>query len=38
MVLIENPDGGRVRVRHMVDMKIQPTSIYQVDDLEEVDK
>lgn len=34
MVLEENPDGGRVLVRHLVDMKIQPTSIYLTKDLQ----
>lgn len=33
MVLEENPDGGRVLVRHLVDMKLQPTSVYLVKDL-----
>jgi len=33
MVLEEDPDGGRVLVRHLVDMKLQPTSVYQVKDL-----
>jgi hypothetical protein len=33
MILIEDPDGGRVLVQHLVDMAIQPTSIYPVDDL-----
>jgi hypothetical protein len=34
MVLVEDPDGGRVLVRHLVDMKIQPTSIYLTKDLQ----
>ncbi len=34
MVLLENPDGGRVLVRHLVDMKLQPTSIYLTKDLQ----
>lgn len=34
MVLEEDPDGGRVLVRHLVDMKIQPTSVYPINDLE----
>lgn len=33
MVLEEDPDGDRVRVRHLVDMKLQPTSIYPIKDL-----
>ena len=33
MVLEEEPDGGRVLVRHLVDMKLQPTSIYLIKDL-----
>lgn len=33
MVLEENPDGGRVLVRHLVDMNLQPTSVYPVSDL-----
>lgn len=34
MVLEENPDGGRVLVRHLIDMNLQPTSIYPVSELE----
>ncbi len=34
MVLVDNPDGGRVLVRHLVDMEIQPTSIYSTKDLQ----
>lgn len=34
MVLEEDPDGGRVLVRHLVNMKLQPTSIYPIKDLE----
>lgn len=34
MVLEEEPDGGRVLVRHLVNMKLQPTSIYPIKDLE----
>lgn len=34
MVLLDDPDGGRVLVRHLVDMKIQPTSIYLTKDLQ----
>src|SRR5487761_2054111 len=34
MVLAEDPDGGRVLVRHLVNMKIQPTSIYLTKDLQ----
>ena len=34
MVLEGNPDGGRVLVRHLVDMKLQPTSIYSTKDLQ----
>lgn len=34
MVLEEDPDGGRVLVRHLVDMKLQPTSIYPIKDLQ----
>ena len=33
MVLEENPDGGRVLVRHLVDMNLQPTSVYPVSEL-----
>lgn len=33
MVLEEDPDGDRVLVRHLVDMKLQPTSIYPIKDL-----
>lgn len=34
MVLEEDPGGGRVLVRHLVDMKLQPTSIYPIKDLQ----
>lgn len=34
MVLEEDPDGGRVLVRHLVDMKLQPTSVYSTKDLQ----
>lgn len=34
MELLEDPDGGRVLVRALVNMTIQPTSVYPVDDLE----
>jgi len=37
MVLIEDPDGGRVLVRHLVNMKIQPTSVVQLADIELAD-
>jgi hypothetical protein len=33
MELLEDPDGGRVLVRGLVNMKIQPTHVYHVDDL-----
>ena len=33
MRLLEDPDGGRVLVESLVGMTINPTSIYQVDDL-----
>jgi hypothetical protein len=33
MELLEDPDGGRVLVRGLVSMKIQPTHVYPVDDL-----
>ena len=35
MRLLEDPDGGRVLVESLVGMTINPTSIYQVDDLVE---
>lgn len=38
MVLEENPDGGRVLVRHLVDMKLQPTSIYPIEELQLCEK
>ena len=38
MILLEDPDGGRVRVQALVDMSIQPTYIYPVDELEPIDK
>ena len=34
MILLEDPDGGRVLVESIVDMKIRPTYRYSVDDLE----
>lgn len=34
MVLLENPDGGRVLVAAVVDMNIKPTSRHNVEDLE----
>lgn len=34
MVLLENPDGGRVLVVAIVDMNLKPTSRYNVEDLE----
>lgn len=33
MVLLEDPDGGRVKVEDLVDMAIRPTAIYNVEDL-----
>lgn len=33
MILIENPDGGRVKVMALVDMNIRPIDIYPVKDL-----
>ena len=35
MRLLEDPDGGRVLVVSLVGMAINPTSVYQVDDLVE---
>ena len=34
MVLLEDPDGGRVLVQHQVDMVIKPTDVYPVEELE----
>jgi hypothetical protein len=34
MVLLENPDGGRVLVAAIVDMNIKPTSRHNIEDLE----
>ena len=34
MILLEDPDGGRVLVESIVDMKIRPTYRYNVEDLE----
>jgi hypothetical protein len=34
MVLLENPDGGRVLLAAIIDMKIKPTSRYNIEDLE----
>jgi hypothetical protein len=33
MELLEDPDGGRVLVRGLVNMKIQPTHVHSMDDL-----
>lgn len=35
MRLLEDPDGGRVLVESLVGMVINPTFVYQVDDLVE---
>lgn len=37
MILLENPDGGRVLVESIVDMSIRPTYRYSVNDLEVCD-
>jgi hypothetical protein len=34
MVLLEDPDGGRVLVQALVDMTIKPTARYLVEDLD----
>lgn len=34
MILLEDPDGGRVLVESVVDMNIRPTYRYSVEDLE----
>lgn len=34
MVLLEDPDGGRVLVEDICNMIIKPTSRYNIDDLE----
>ena len=34
MVLLEDPDGGRVLVEYIVDMNIRPTCRYNVENLE----
>ena len=34
MVLLEDPEKGRVRVQALIDMRIPPTYIYPVDELE----
>ncbi|MDD2856966.1 MAG: hypothetical protein PHU01_15730, partial [Desulfuromonadaceae bacterium] len=34
MILLEDPDGGRVLVESIVDMNIRPTHRYSVEDLE----
>lgn len=34
MILLEDPDGGRVLVESIVDMKIRPTYRYSIEDLE----
>jgi hypothetical protein len=38
MVLLEDPDGGRVLVQDLVDMQFPPSHIYSVDDLVLVDR
>lgn len=38
MVLLENPDGGRVLVEAIVEMNLKPTSRYNIEDLEVCDK
>jgi hypothetical protein len=37
MVLLEDPDGGRVLVECIVDMKIRPTCRYNIEDLISID-
>ena len=34
MVLLEEPDGGRVLVQHICDMNIKPTNRYEIEELE----
>lgn len=34
MILLEDPDGGRVLVESIVDLKIRPTYRYSVEELE----
>ena len=34
MVLLEDPDGGRVLVMHICDMNIKPTNRYETEELE----
>lgn len=34
MILLEDPDGGRVLVESIVDMKIRPTYRYSIEELE----
>jgi len=34
MVLLENPDGGRVLIESIVDMNIRPTYRYSAEELE----
>ena len=38
MVLLEDPDGGRVLVEALVDMNLRPTNRYNIDDLEVCDE
>lgn len=38
MVLLEDPDGGRVLVEDICDMNIKPTWRYNVEDLEVCNK
>ena len=33
MILLEDPDGGRVLVESVVDMKIRPTYRYNIEEL-----
>lgn len=37
MILLEDPDGGRVLVRDLLDMPLPPTHVYPVDSLEVVE-
>ena len=34
MILVEDPDGGRVLVQHICDMNIKPTNRYETEELE----
>lgn len=36
MILLEDPDGGRVLIESVVDMKIRPTCRYNIENLKNI--